>query len=430
MKARRKRVVITGMGMVTPLGHNVADTWKNLASGTSGVRPIMSFDPAFFPTRIAAEVQDFDPRAYMNEKALRSLDRPDGFAVAAGRMAFEDSGIDLDSVDRERVGIYMGAGMFHYETQDLLDAAAASMSEKNTFSEEKFGDDGYRRIFPLWVIRNLNNMALCQIAIQHRIQGPNATFGSMAEAGAQALGEAVRCIQNEEADIVLSGGSSFKICPNSLARFVLLDILSKNNDAPEKACRPFDMHRDGTVLGEGAGIVVLEGLEHARARGARIHAELDGYGCAGGGGRLSGAEQWREGISASMRAALAESGLAPNDIDCINAGATGDPDEDAFEAEAIHDVFGDYARRIPVHSNKSMIGHLMAAAEPVDVISSVLAIQHQRIPPLLNHQGVDPMCNLNLVRNEAKRNKMDAVLSNSYGPGGPCVSLVLKRFEE
>jgi len=424
------RIVVTGMGMVSSLGLNIEDTWQKLITAQSGIGYISSFDTTGFGTKIAGEVKGLAPGDFIRDKKeLKIMDKHTHMAIASAKMAMDNAFPDDDVSDPYRIGIFMGIGMVDYEIEYVLDAARASLKQNNLWDLRKFGD-AYRLIFPLRMLQLLGNMTLCQIAKMYNIQGHNMVLSPFAEAGAQAIGEAVNVLRRGDADIILAGGCSLKVNPASLARFSLLKMLSTNNNHPKKASCPFDMKRDGFVLGEGAGMLVLERLSHALERNARIYAEIIGYGTSCNAYQLSHYFPQNSpqsySIALSMISAIQDAGLEPADIDYINADAVSNQKGDISETEAIKQVFG-HKTEVPVSSTKSMMGHLLGGAGPVELIISILAIRHNIIPPTINYENPDPKCDLDYVPNKSREAKVDVALSNSFGFGGQNVTLVVKK---
>jgi 3-oxoacyl-[acyl-carrier-protein] synthase II len=407
------RVVITGMGAVTPVGVGIESFWEALVEGRSGVRPLRSFDAAAYPSRIGAEVPDFEPTRWLERKEARRMDRFAQFAAVATLMAIEDAGLDLARCDRDRVGVVMGTGIGGMTTFD----------EQFRVLIEKGPD----RVSPFFVPMMIANMAAGQISILTGARGPNTTLVTACASSANAVGEAFRIIQRGEADAMLTGGSEAAFVPLTFAGFCAMKALSTRNDDPAGASRPFDAGRDGFVLGEGGGALVLESLEHARARGARVYAELCGYGMSADAHHITAPAPGGEGAVRAMRKCLGDAGLAPEDVDYINAHATSTPQGDREEAAAIRTVFGAHAARLAVSSTKSMTGHLLGAAGAVELIASVLAVHRGVLPPTINYETPDPECDLDCVPNTARRASVRAALSNSFGFGGQNACLLVRR---
>lgn len=412
----RHRVVITGMGAVTPLGIGVEAFRESLWAGRSGVGPITRFDASALPTRIGAEVRDFNPLDYLDRKEARRMDRFVQFAVAAAQMAIRDAGLDLDHVDRDRAGVYIGSGIGGMET----------FSEQFLVMVEK----GPERVSPFLIPMMIANMAAGQLAIQFGLRGPNMTTVTACSSSNHAIGEAFHLLRDGRADVMLAGGSEAAFVPIAVAGFSSMKALSTRNDEPERASRPFDRLRDGFVMGEGSGILVLETLEHARKRQAPILAEIVGYGTSADAYHIVQPPDSGEGGARSMRLALEDAGLPPEAVDYINAHGTSTTQGDVAETRAIKAVFGEHARRLAVSSTKSMHGHLLGAAGAVELITCVLAIQDQLLPPTINQEEPDPECDLDYVPNRARPARVEVALSNSFGFGGQNATLVVRRYRE
>lgn len=412
----RNRVVITGMGAVTPLGTGVEAFREGLRSGRSGVGPITRFDASGLETRIGAEVRDFNPLDFIDRKEARRMDRFVQFAIAAAQMALADAGLDLDHVDRDRAGVYMGSGIGGMET----------LSEQFAVLFEK----GPGRVSPFLIPMMIANMAAGQLAIQFGLRGPNMTTVTACSSSNHAIGEAFHVLREGKADVMLAGGSEAAFVPIALAGFSSMKALSTRNDEPERASRPFDRLRDGFVMGEGAGVLVLETLDHALRRGARVLAEVLGYGTSADAHHIVQPPDSGEGGARSMRLALADAGLSPEQVDYINAHGTSTPQGDVAETRAIKSVFGEHARRLAVSSTKSMHGHLLGAAGVVELIACVLAIRDQFLPPTINQEEPDPECDLDYVPNRARPGRVDVALSNSFGFGGQNATVIVGRFRE
>jgi 3-oxoacyl-[acyl-carrier-protein] synthase II len=412
----QQRVVITGMGALTSLGVGVEALWKALLAGRSGVGPLRRLDATGCSSQIGAEIVDFDPSPWLPRKELRHMDRFAQFGAVAARMAVEAAGLDLDRCDRDRVGVTFGTGIGGMETfveqfQVLLER-------------------GPDRVSPFFVPKMIANMAAGQIAILLGARGPNETLVTACASSANAIGDAYRLIQRGDADAMITGGSEAVFTKLTFAGFCAMRALSTRNDQPERASRPFDLGRDGFVLGEGAGAIVLERLDHALARGARIRGEIIGYGMTADAYDVVHPAPGGEGAARAMRAALADAGLEPTAVDYVNAHATSTPAGDREECHALAAVFGEHLRRMPVSSTKSVTGHLLGAAGAIEVIASALAIETGWLPPTINHEVPDPECQVDCVPNQARR-APDArlALSNSFGFGGQNACLVVRRWE-
>ena len=406
------RVVVTGLGVVTPLGIGVEDTWAALCAGRSGVGPITRFDTSGFPVRIAAEVKGFDPANYIESKEIKKMDTFIHYAVAAAAMAVEHAGLKLPAARPERVGVYVGSGI----------GGLQAIEHWHTVLQTK----GPQRITPFFIPMTIINLASGQIAIRTGAKGPNSCAVSACATGNHCIGDAYRIIQRGEADVMIAGGTEAAITPLGVAGFAASRALSSRNDEPAKACRPFDRDRDGFVLGEGAGIVVLESLDHARARGATILAELVGYGMTADAYHITAPSEDGEGAARCMQLALTEAKVAPGQVQYINAHATS-TSADAVETAAIKRAFGEAARRIPISSTKSMTGHLLGAAGGIEAVFTVLAMTRGVMPPTINYEQPDPACDLDYIPNVARRGRVDVALSNSFGFGGTNACLLFRR---
>jgi len=409
----RVRVVVTGMGCVSPLGQNVETTWRALLAGTSGVAPITQFDASTFKTRFAAEVKDFDPEALLGRRDARRMDRVTQFAIVAAGEALSSSGLAIDDGNRGRIGVVLGTGIGGIGT--LLKGA------------QVLAERGPHWVSPFMVPMMLPDTGAGQVAIHFGLRGPNLAVVTACATGTNAIGEAAEMIRRGAADAMVAGGSEAAIVPVALAGFNVMDAISIRNDDPERASRPFDRDRDGFVLGEGAAAIILESLDHARSRRASILAEVAGYGTTNDAYHMSAPLEDGAGASACMRLALADAGLAPTEIDYINAHGTSTRLNDASETSAIKTVFGELAYSIPISSTKSMTGHLLGAAGAVEAIFSVLALREGVIPPTINYQTPDPACDLDYVPNQSRPAKIRRALSNSFGFGGHNASVILSE---
>lgn len=409
----RVRVVVTGIGCVSPLGNNVEATWKELLAGKSGVGPITQFDATDFKTRFAAEVKGFDPDALLGRKDSRRMDRFAQFAVVAVREALADSGLVVDDGNRSRVGVVLGTGIGGVGT--LLKGA------------QVLAERGPHWVSPFLVPMMLPDTGAGQVAILFGLRGPNMAVVTACATGTNAIGEAAEMIRRGAADAMVAGGSEAGIVPPAVAGFNVMDAISTRNDDPARASRPFDRDRDGFVVGEGAAALVLESLEHARARGARILGEVAGYASTNDAFHMSAPLENGAGASACMQLALADAGLRPGDIDYINAHGTSTRLNDASETAAIKSVFGEEAYRIPISSTKSMTGHLLGAAGAVEAIFSLLAIRDGVLPPTINYETPDPFCDLDYVPNHRRQAAVRHVLSNSFGFGGHNACVILSE---
>lgn len=409
-----ERVVITGMGAITPMGLNVADFWDGLKAGRSGVGLITRFDTTQYDTKIGAEVKGFAPADFIDRKEARRMDRYTQFALAAAKMAFADAEVDSTTLDAERCGVYFGSGIGGMET----------------YSEELgvLLSKGPGRVSPFFVPMMIANMAAGTIAIQWGLKGPNMTTVTACSSANNAIGEAYYAIREGRADLMVTGGSEAPFVPVSFAGFGNMKALSTRNDEPEKASRPFDRLRDGFVMGEGGGVLILESLSHAQARGARIHGEVIGYGCAADAHHMVQPPENGEGGARAMKRAIADAGIDPSAIAYINAHGTSTPQGDIAETRAIKAIFGDHAYRLAVSSTKSMHGHLLGAAGAVELIATVMALKEGVLPPTINLVEPDPACDLDYVPNQAREARVDTALSNSFGFGGQNATVIVRRW--
>lgn len=408
------RAVITGMGVVSPVGNNLDDFWNNLIEGKSGIGLLTRFDTADLPTKVAGEVKNFEPTDWINKKESRHMDRFAQFAIAAGKMAVQDSGLDLEKLDKERAGAVMGCGI----------------GGVITFEEQKevMMSKGSGRITPFFVPMLIGNMAAGHLSIEFGLQGSCTTIVTACASGTNAIGEALRIIQRGEADVVLCGGTEAPITKLAFAGFCAAKTMSTEKENPEQACRPFDKRRSGFVMGEGAGVLVLESLEHAQARKAHIYAELAGYGSTSDAYHITTPVPGGDGAVRAMRLALKDAEVSVEDVDYINAHGTSTGPNDSTETAAIKTVFGSYASKLAISSTKSMTGHLMGAAGAIEAIICVLSIARGAIPPTINYGEPDPECDLDYVPNLARKQEVDVAMSNSLGFGGHNATIVLKKF--
>jgi len=410
----RRRVVVTGIGLITPCGIGVEATWKALVAGRSGIGPITQFDCSTFPTRIAGEVKGFEPGDFMDRKEARRNDRFIQLGMAAAEMAMKDSGLDMSKEDPEQVGCIVGAGIGGLGT---IEETAKLFAEK-----------GVRKISPFFIPSLIINLAPGQISLRYGMKGPNFSPVSACATGNHSIGDAMMYIERGMADVMVTGGCESTITPLGIGGFCAARAMSERNDAPEKASRPYDKDRDGFVAGEGAGILVLEEYEHARKRGARIYAELGGYGASADAYHITSPAPEGEGGQRAMRMALKDAGLAPEAIGYVNTHGTSTPQGDVAECQAINKVFGGHARGgLVVSSSKSMTGHLLGAAGGAEAVISILAMANGVVPPTINVENQDPECQLDVVPNVARDKKLEAVMSNSFGFGGTNAVLVFKK---
>lgn len=407
-----ERIVVTGMGAVTPLGLGVEALWSGVLAGRSAVGPITRFDASALATRIAAEVRGFDPADHFDRKEARRMERFAQFAIVAARQAVADAGLRIAPPAHTRTGVIVGTGI----------GGVSVLIEQNRILEEQ----GPRRVSPFLIPMMLPDMAAGLIAIDQGLEGPNMAVISACASGANAIGEAAEMIRRGTADVMIAGGTESAIIPIAIAGFNMMGALSTNNEAGPGANRPFDARRDGFVMGEGAGILVLESLSHARARGARIYGEVAGYGTSADAYHMAAPREDGAAAAAAMRSALASAGLSPADVGYVNAHGTGTPLNDAIETRAIHEVFGAVAARVPVSSTKPVTGHLLGAAGAVEAILCLRALAEGVIPPTINYAEPDPACDLDYVPNTPRRASLRAVMSNSFGFGGHNACLIFR----
>ncbi len=429
----RRRVVITGMGAVTPLGNSVKELYENQVAGKSGVDFIRNFDATTFPTKFAAELKDFDLSRYVSDASRwKHAGSNARFAAAAAAQALKDAGVaDDPRIDRTRFGVYLGSGEGVQDFPHMTVMLAASYcTENRSIRSDIFIKMGLEQFDAQQEYEQEMHTTPGHLADHFDLQGPNYNCLTACAASSQAIGEAAEMIRQNEADLMISGGSHSMIHPYGVTGFNLLTALSRNNAHPQAASRPFDLNRDGFVIGEGAGMLVLEELEHARKRGARIFAELTGYGSTADAFRLTDSHEEGRGAIACIKGALEDSRLPSDAIGYVNAHGTSTKVNDFTESLAIKHVFGPRAYKIPVSSSKSMIGHLIAAAGAAELITAIMTIQHGVIPPTINYETADPECDLDYVPNVAREQKVDHVLSNSFGFGGQNVSLIVSRFRD
>jgi 3-oxoacyl-[acyl-carrier-protein] synthase II len=415
-RADRPRVVVTGMGAITPLGLNVQDTWQGLIEGRSGIGRITQFDPSAYPTQITGEVKGFDPGEYMDAKEARRMARFSQFAVAGAKMALEDAGLTLDESNADDVGVVMGTAV----GGGLRESQEAHLILLNK---------GVRRVPPFFVPSMIPNAAAHHVASAFGVRGYSSTVIGACASGNQAIGEGTRAIRDGTAPVVITGGTESAMCELALAGIGAMRALSTRNDEPERASRPFDAQRDGFVASDGCGVLILESLDYAMARGARVYAEVLGYGVSSDAYHISAPHPEGTGSALAMRRAIADAGLKPEDIGYINAHATATPVGDPAEVAAIKSVFGSHAYEIPVNATKSMIGHLLGAAGAVEAIATIMTMQEGILHPTINYEHPDPECDLDCVPNEARRAQVDIALSNSFGFGGQNACLVFRSWE-
>jgi 3-oxoacyl-[acyl-carrier-protein] synthase II len=409
-----RRVVVTGLGVVTSIGHDVETFWSSLVAGRGGIKRISLFDPSEFASQIGAEVRDWEAAQHMDPKEARRNDRYTHFGFVAAKQAVADSGLNMDQEDGDRVGVIIGSGiggMFTFETQLKV-----------------LAERGARKVSPFTIPSLIGNMCSGLVAIELGARGPNFGVVSACATGTHALGEAAHAIRRGDVDVMIAGGSEAAITPFAYASFCAMKAMSTRNDAPEKASRPFDRNRDGFIMGEGAGVVVLEALEHAQARGARIYCELAGYAATCDAFHITQPDPEGKGLSMAMKRALASAAVRPDEIDYINAHGTSTPYNDKFETLAIKKIFGDHARKVAISSTKSMTGHLLGAAGGIESVICVKTLQTQTIAPTINLDDPDSECDLDYVPNVARPAAMKTVLSNNLGFGGQNAAVVFRAL--
>ena len=409
-----RRVVVTGLGALSPVGNTADEFWSSLLQGRSGVGPITKFDTDGYPTRIAGEVRNFDPLNFVDKKDARRLDPYLQYAVASSVLAVQDAMLDTGKVDGSRFGVLIGSGIGGIST--LLE------SHRNLLEK------GPDRVSPFFIPMIIANMASGLVSIRFGAKGPNSSVVTACATGNHAIGDSFKIIQRGDADEMIAGGSEAIIIPLTIAGFCSMKAMSTRNDEPTKAMRPFDATRDGFVCGEGAGIVILEALEHALARDARIYAEIVGYGMTGDGHHMTAPDPEGDGAMRAMTLALRDAGLDVSAVGYINAHGTSTPYNDKFETLAIKRVFGEHARRLAVSSTKSMTGHLLGAAGGVEAIATVLALHHGVLPPTINYETPDPECDLDYVPNQARKQNVEVALSNAFGFGGTNATLAFRTY--
>jgi len=411
-----RRVVITGLGLVTPVGNSVKDTWDALIAGRSGADYIKRFDTEKFSVKFACEVKDFDPLAYVEKKEARKMGAFIHYAIAASQEAIDDCGLDVTDDIAESVGTYISSGIGDFWAIER--------------EHSKLLNDGPHRVSPFFIPSAIVNLASGQVSIRHNAKGPNSATATACAAGAHAIGDSYKIISRGDADVMICGGAESAITPMSVAGFAAMRALSTRNDDPPRASRPFERDRDGFVIGEGAGIMILEELEFAKRRGARIYAEVAGYGMTADAFHITMPDDTGSGAIRVMQKTLKDAGIAPQDVGYINAHGTSTPYNDKFETLAIKKTFGDHAYKLAVSSTKSMTGHLLGAAGGIEGVFCTLAIDREILPPTINYIHPDPDCDLDYVPNEARPARINYALSNSFGFGGTNAALLFKRFED
>jgi 3-oxoacyl-[acyl-carrier-protein] synthase II len=409
-----KRVVITGVGAVTPVGNTAEEFWAAVIAGKSGIGPITRFDTTGYPTRIAGEVRGFESLKYIEKKDDRKFDPFLKYAIACAVMAVEDAGLKVEQVDGTRFGVLVGSGIGGIGT--LLDSHVTLLNK------------GPDRVSPFFIPMLIINMASGLISMRFGAKGPNSSVVTACATGNHAIGDAMRIIQRGDADVMIAGGAEAIILPLTIAGFCQMKAMSTRNDEPTKASRPFDADRDGFVCGEGGGLLILESLEHAIKRDARIYAEVVGYGMTGDAHHMTAPDPEGDGAARAMAAAVRDAGFAPSAVGYINAHGTSTPYNDKFETLAIKRVFGEHARKLAVSSTKSMTGHLLGAAGGIEAIATVLAIHHGILPPTINYEKPDPDCDLDYVPNQARKQDVEVALSNAFGFGGTNATLAFRKY--
>ena len=414
MEGTKRRVVVTGLGLITPLGTGMHKTWEGICKGTSGIDWISSFDSSEYPVQIAGEVKDFNPEDFIERKEIKKMDVFIQYALGAGTMAVEHAGLKVSEDNADRVGVIVGAGIGGINTMERYHSILL--------------ESGQRRISPFFIPMLIANLAAGHISMRFGARGPNSCVTTACAAGTHAIGDSFKIIQRGDADAMIAGGSESAITPLTIAGFANMKALSTRNEAPQRASRPFDAERDGFVIAEGAGIVVLEELESALKRGAKIYAEIVGYGLTADAYHMTAPDPEGRGVVNCMRMALRDAGLGPEAVDYINAHGTSTPFNDKHETAAIKRVFGEHAYKLAVSSTKSMTGHLLGAGGGVEAAICALALTEGVIPPTTNYESPDSECDLDYVPNHARHVELTTVLSNSFGFGGTNACIVLKKY--
>ncbi|EHX7145688.1 beta-ketoacyl-ACP synthase II [Listeria monocytogenes] len=411
----KRRVVVTGIGAVTPIGNDAETSWENAKKGVNGVAKMTRLNPNDFPVKIAAELKDFDVEKYLEKKEARKMDRFTHYAIASAEMAVQDSGLVIDDSNANRVGVWIGSGIGGMETFET--------------QYEIFLNRGHRRVSPFFVPMMIPDMGSGQVSIRFGAKGINSTTVTACATATNSIGDAFKVIERGDADAMITGGAEAPITKMSLAGFTANKALSLNPD-PETACRPFDKDRDGFIIGEGAGIVILEEYEHAKARGAKIYAEIVGYGATGDAYHITAPAPNGEGAARAMKMAIDDAGLTPDKVDYINAHGTSTPYNDEYETQAIKTVFGDHAKKLAISSTKSMTGHTLGASGGIEAIFALLSIRDSIIAPTIHLKNQDEVCDLDYVPNEAREANVNVAISNSFGFGGHNATLVFKKMED
>jgi len=410
----KRRVVVTGIGAITPIGTGVEEFWKALREGKNGISKIESYDASAFTTQIAGEIKEFEAADYMDKKDARRMDRFSHFAVAAAKIALADSNIDTEKVDMNRFGVILGCGIGGIHTLEK--------------EHEKLLNKGPGRVSPFLVPMMITNIASGYVSIHTGAKGPNTTVVTACASATNAIGDAYRTIQYGDADLMFTGGTEASISPFGMAGFCTMKAMSTNNDAPATASRPFDKDRNGFVMGEGSGMLVLEELEHAKARGAKIYAEVVGYGMSADAYHITSPAPGGEGAARSITNAIKDAGVEPTDVEYFNAHGTSTPYNDKFETMALKSVFGDHAYKLAVNSTKSMTGHLLGAAGAVEAIACIQAVRENFVHPTINYTTPDPECDLDYVPNVGREMEVNYAMSNSLGFGGHNATIMIKKY--
>lgn len=412
----KRRVVVTGVGLVTACGNDVPTTWESLKRGESGAAAISKFDPEKFSVRFACEVKNFDPLSFLDKKEARRMGAFTHFAIAASDEAVKNSGLKIDDSNAEMIGTYISSGIGDFWAIER--------------EHEKLLTSGPDRVSPFFIVSAIVNLASGNVSIRHGAKGPNSATATACSAGAHAIGDSFRIIERGDADAMICGGAESAITPMSVAGFASMRALSTRNDDPQHASRPFDLERDGFVIGEGAGILILEELEFAKARGATIYAEIVGYGMSGDAFHVTMPDGTGSGAIRVMQKAIKDAGITPEQIGYINAHGTSTPYNDKFETLAIKKVFGEHAYKMAVSSTKSMTGHALGAAGGIEAVLSILSLKENLLLPTINYVTPDPECDLDYIPNEPRNAEVEYILSNSFGFGGTNACLIFKRFKE
>jgi 3-oxoacyl-[acyl-carrier-protein] synthase II len=412
----KRRVVVTGVGMLTPVGMDTETTWEGLINGKSGIGPLTFFEDKDFPTQIAGEIKGFEAAQYIELKEIKKMDRFIHLAIAASQMAMDDAGLKTTPENADRVGVMVGAGIGGLPAIERYYKA--------------YLEKGYRKISPFMIPMLIINEASGQISIRFGAKGPNSAVVTACATGTHCIGDSFKMIQRGDADAMIAGGTESCICPIGMGGFCAMKALSTRNDEPQRASRPFDAQRDGFVMGEGAGVVILEELEFAQKRGARIYAEVIGYGLSGDAYHLTTPAPNGEGAARCLSMAVKDAGISPMDMGYINAHGTSTKYNDEYETMAVKTVFGDHAYKIPMSSTKSMTGHLLGAAGGVEAVITILAMERGVLPPTINLENPDPECDLDYIPNKARKAAVDVAMSNSFGFGGTNASLIFKKHRK